>query len=139
MDKVLLDASVFLEHILAGKRAQKAKALLDEVESGKRSAVISALCVAEVKYTTLKKLGHEKGDKIGYLVASLKNTDVVNVTPKIAFLAAELRFKYYDRKQRKVSLADAVNIATALDTGCGKIFTGDKDLVGLDEIAAESY
>ena len=41
--------------------------------------------------------------------------------------------KYYDRKNRQFSYADAIHLATALITGCDRLFTGDPDFIGIDE------
>ena len=139
MDLVLLDSSVFLEVLLHDEKEKQASEIINSIACGKIAGVTSALCVTEVKQQVLKRFGSAKGDDAVYFVTGLPNSQTVDVTPEIASAAADLRFKYYDGKRRKMSLADAVQIATAIKTGCNKIITRDSDYQNLEEIAAESY
>lgn len=139
MQKILLDSSVFLEVMLKGTRERQAAAVLAAVSGGRAEGVVSALSIAEVKYHALRKLGHARASEAAYLVQNFPNSRVVDVTPGMASTAADLRFKYYDRRNRQMSFADAVLAATALQAGCSKIVSGDSDLKGLEEIAFEGY
>ncbi|MBI5036111.1 PIN domain-containing protein [Candidatus Micrarchaeota archaeon] len=138
-ERVLVDSSVFLELLLEGERSGQAKKLLSGIKEGKRHGVVSAFSIAEVKYHVLRKLGHAEAAEAAYLVEAFPNVEVVDVTAAIAADAADLRYKYYDRKNRPVSFGDAVQIATALYAGCTAIISGDADFKGLEEIRAEIY
>ena len=68
---------------------------------------------------------------------SKNNRDNAGINPDFsqdfAALAVELRLKYYDRKKRAFSYADAIHLATALIAGCDQFYTGDSDFAGIDE------
>jgi len=139
MEKFLVDSSVFLDVLFNTPRKEKAKSYLEEIEKGKSSGVASALCILEVKYHAMKKLGHERGADAAYLIETFRNLEVMPASAEICALAADLRYKYYDKADRPMSFADAVHIATGLACRCTKLLSSDGDFRHIDEIPSDVY
>ena len=72
-----------------------------------------------------------------YMIKNYPNIRVVPVTEDVATLAAKLRVKYYKKPERTVSYADMINLATAILTGCKKLYSGDNDFRGMEVIETE--
>ncbi len=139
MKKTYLDSCVFLDAVLGSEKAENALAILRRVENGREKGAASTFCILEIRYHVMKKLGHEKAAEACYLVQTLSNLEVIPPSIEIMEKAADLRFKYYDKKKKQMSFVDAVHAATALVAGCDKIISGNKDFVGLEEIRCETY
>lgn len=139
MEKILLDSYVLLDVILNSDKAPLAKKYLADVEKGKVTGVVSTFCLLEVKYHVMKRLGHEKGEDACFLIRRMPNMEVISVSKNIAELAADIRNKYYDKKNRPMSFGDAVHIATAIESNCSRVVSGESDFKDIEEIKSEIY
>jgi predicted nucleic acid-binding protein len=61
-------------------------------------------------------------------LSSGPNWQVRELTAEISFLAARIRIRYH------LKLPDAIQIATAIQTGSSALITHDRDFYGVDEI-----
>ena len=139
MEKILLDSYVLLDVILNSDKAPLAKKYLADVEKGKVTGVVSTFGLLEVKYHVRKRLGHEKGEDACFLIRRMPNMEVISVSKNIAELAADIRNKYYDKKNRPMSFGDAVHIATAIESNCSRVVSGESDFKDIEEIKSEIY
>ncbi|MDP2717284.1 MAG: type II toxin-antitoxin system VapC family toxin [Candidatus Micrarchaeota archaeon] len=139
MERTFVDSTVFLDLFTQSQRAERAREYLRQIQQGKRPAATSTFALLEVKYHLRRRLGHEKAEQAAYIIQTIPHLAVFELTQTIAAMAADIRFKYYDKKQKPVSFGDAIHIATAVHAACTRILTADSDFLGLDEIKAETY
>lgn len=128
---IFIDSWVWIEYFSEDERWKKAKAVLEEMEE--KRGIISSLVLAEVRYRILRKFGTEKADRVIHTIESFDTLQVAPVTGEVAKYGADLRNKYYDRKKRKLSYADAIHLGVAVMTGCEKLYSGDPDFEGIEE------
>ena len=139
MERLYLDSYVFLDVIFGSPKKEKAGEYLSLVQKKGATGAVSAFCLLEVKYHVMKRLGHDKAEDACYLIQSMPNLEVVAVSAEIAERAADIRFRYYDKKNRPMSFGDAVHIATAIEARCSKIVSGENDFKSIEEIKSEIY
>jgi len=132
---IFIDSWVWIEYFSEDQRWQKAEQVLQELEEGK--GIISSLVLAEVRYRILGKFGVEKADQVIHAMESFDTLQVVPVTAEAAKYGADLRDKYYQRGGKEVSYADAIHLAVAVMTGCSKLYSGDPDFEGIEEMETE--
>ena len=136
--KTLLDSSVFLEVALNQPGSKKAGKHVQDAIDGKTSAVVSAVCLLEVKYKVLRERGEENAIRSVEAIKMIPGIEIIPATSDICEAAASLKHKYYT-KERQISNADVIHLATAITAGCGKIITGDPDFKDIEEMEAEIY
>lgn len=129
---IFLDSWTFIEYF-SEKENNAAENLIENA----KNRVISSAVLLEIKYRIAKLFGLEHANNIVYIIENL-DIDIMPVTSEVASLAADLRLKYYDKKTRDLSFIDAINLATAILTGCEKFYTGDPDFKGIEEIKIEN-
>ena len=127
-----LDSWVWLEYGFEGDLWEVAEELIETAVE--RSAVFSTIGLAEVDYVLQRDVDRETADFVTSAIEDLDGVHVVPVTSEIALYGSQLRSKYYSRRERELSYADAIHIATAVLTDCDVIHTGDADFDDLDEI-----
>ena len=130
---IFIDSWVWIEVFSEGERYEKAREILKTISDGE-IGVISAICIAEIKYRITKKFGSDYAYEVIYLIENYPNLKIMPVTAEVAKLAADLRVKYYKKPDKTVSYADMINLATALLTGCDVLYSGDPDFEGIEEI-----
>ena len=138
MGKVLLDSSVFLHHFLQGPKKEKSRVIISNLVANRLSGIISSVCLMEVKYHVMQEKGHKKAEEIMFLIKKIENVEIIEVSEQIAERAADIRRKYYS-KERPMSFADAIHIATAIEKNCSKIIAADSDFDDIKEIRTETY
>lgn len=114
-----------------GKKGEWARNLLREIESGKESAVTSALTYDEFFW----KVNREKGFK-----AALTATEALLEMPNLRFLEFddEVIWKSFELiKNLKLDPRDSIHAACALLHGIFTIVTEDKDFDRIKEINRE--
>ena len=129
---IFVDSWVWIEYFSEDERWKEAEAVLEKLEREK--GIISSLVLAEVRYRILRKFGSEKADRVIHAIESFEKLQVVPVTAEVAKYGADLRDKYYQRGEKELSYADAIHLATAVLTSCGKLYSGDPDFEGIEEI-----
>jgi predicted nucleic acid-binding protein len=87
-----------------------------------------------VKYRLSKKIGAEKTGDVVSLIEQIPQLFIVSINSEVAKYAADLRLKYYQPKVREMSYSDALNLATAIKTGCKTLYSGDPDFQNIKEI-----
>ncbi len=132
---IFIDSWVWIEYFSEDERWKKAEDVLEELESDR--GIISSLVLAEVRYRILRKFGTEKADRVIHTIESFDTLQVIPVTAEAAKYGADLRDKYYQRGEKELSYADAIHLAVATMTGCDKLYSGDPDFEGLEEVETE--
>ena len=132
---IFLDSWVWLEFFQEDEKAGRAEEVLEKIED--EGAVISPTVLMEVRYRVASKFNRRKADRVTSLITSFDELKVMPVNEEVAVYAADLRQKYYSRKDRQLSYADAVHIASAAMTDCKKLYTGDPDFKDIEEIDTE--
>ncbi|NGM68791.1 type II toxin-antitoxin system VapC family toxin [Natronolimnobius sp. AArcel1] len=129
-----LDSWVWIEYVLGGAVDDAAKTVLEAAHDD--GGVTSTIALTEIDYIIRRELDQETAD---FVTSSIEDSAAIRVIPvssDIALQASNIRSKYYSRRERELSYADAIHIATALQKDCSTIQTGDADFDGLDEIDA---
>jgi predicted nucleic acid-binding protein len=126
------DSWIFLEFFQDDDKASEAEAVLERI--GDAEAIVAATVLLEVRYHVRRRFGVEAADSVIAAIESFEQLDVLPVTRAVSVRAADLRAKYYDRNECPLSYADAIHLATAVLTDCERLYTGDPDFAGVDEI-----
>jgi predicted nucleic acid-binding protein len=137
-----LDANVFLAVLIPeATRAPKeeiagAERVLSAIEEGRLHAVSTAILLGEIRYVYLRE------DKPGFEISSAAiqaeaNLQIVTITVPLAIHAAELRRKYYSRKNA-FSYNDGLYLATGLAERADLLITTDPHLLSITELKALS-
>ena len=133
-----LDANIFLAVLIPeATRAPKeeiagAARVLKAVEEGHLHGVTTAILFGEIRYAYVRE------DKLGFEIARAAieaeaNLRVVVVTASLAIHAAELRRKYYSKKN-VFSYNDGLYLATGLAEKADIILTTDPHLLSAREL-----
>jgi predicted nucleic acid-binding protein len=133
-----LDANLFLAVLIPeATRAPRneivgAARVLKAVEEGHLQGVTTAILFGEIRYAYLRE------DKLGFEIARAAieaeaNLRVVAVTASLAIHAAELRRKYYSKKN-VFSYNDGLYLATGLGEKADLIVTTDPHLLNVREL-----
>lgn len=138
MENVFLDSSVFLDYFLGGPKKEKSRNFIYNIVYKKIKGIINSICILEVKYHIVREKGHDKAEDAIFFIKNIENLEIVYITDVIAERAADIRIKYYS-KDKPMSFADALHIATAIEKNCSKIITADSDFSGIAEMKAEIY
>ena len=116
---VVVDTAPFIYMLESNPQfADQFVGLFEAAVAGTLSIALSTITLAEVLTGPLKAAQtalakrHEK---------ALSAHTLISVTPSIAALAAQLRVQY------RLKLPDAIQLATALDTGAAAFVTHDRD------------
>ena len=132
---IFIDSWVWIEYFSEDKKWKEAESVLRTLEEEK--GVISPLVIAEVRYRILRKFGNEKADRVTNAIECFESLQIIPVTAEVAKYGADLRDKYYQRGETELSYADAIHLATAVLVDCDKLYSGDPDFEGIEEIRTE--
>lgn len=132
---IFLDSWVWIEFFSKDKKADKAKTIIQKLEQEK--GYISTIVTMEVRYRIRRKFGEEKADQVTLAIESFDNLEIMPITNEVAKYAADLRDKYYERREREISYGDTINLAVAVLTNCEKLYTEDPDFKNIEEIPTE--
>ncbi|HEY7717007.1 MAG TPA: PIN domain-containing protein [Candidatus Binatia bacterium] len=135
---VCLDANIFLA-VLVPEATQAPKdeiagaaRVLRALEDGHLRAVSTAIVLGEIRYVYLRE------DKAGFEIAraaieSENNIRVLDITAPLAIHAAELRRRYYSKKNA-FSYNDGLYLATGLAEQADMLITTDPHLLSVIEL-----
>jgi len=129
---IYLDSWVWLEFGLHGSHEASARDVVDRARE--RGGAFSAIGLTEVEYVLERELDRESADLLSSAIEDMDGIQVVPVTVEVARRAASIRTKYYQRRARELSYADAIHVATAALLDCSEVHTGDADFEEIDEI-----
>lgn len=133
-----LDANVFLAALIPeATKAPKEEILgsarvLKALEDGRLRCVSTAILLGEVRYVYLRE------DKAGFEIARAaieaeSSLSVLSVTASLAIHAAELRRRYYSKKNA-FSYNDGLYLATGLAERADLLITTDTHLLNVTEL-----
>ena len=103
--------------------------LFQRIEAGKLQAVLSPVTIAEVVAGPLGSGNEILANRYFKVLTAGANWMVQDLTAELSFLAARIRSRY------RLKLPDAIQVATAIQTGSSALITHDRDFRGVDEIA----
>ncbi|WP_254663331.1 PIN domain-containing protein [Haladaptatus sp. W1] len=129
---IYLDSWVWLEYGLDGTLSDIAEEMIHDARD--TGGIVSSITLTEVDYILNREVGSETADLVTSAIEDFEQIHVVPVTSEIALYASRLRTKYYQRRERELSYADAIHLATAVLTDCETLHTGDSDFEDLDEL-----
>ena len=132
---IFLDSWVWIEFFSNGNKWKKAEHVVALLQHEK--GIISSTVLMEVRYRFLRKFGKEKADRVIHIIENFSNLEIIPVTGGVAKYAADLRDRYYQKGERELSYGDAVHLATAILTGCEKLYSGDPDFENIQGINTE--
>ena len=135
-----LDANIFLAVLIPeANRAPKdeiagAGRVLNAIEKGRLHGVSTAILLGEVRYAYLRE------DKPGFEIARAAieaeaNLRILAVSSSLAIHAAELRRRYYSKKNA-FSYNDGLYLATGLAERVDLLITTDPHLIGTRDLKA---
>ena len=130
-----IDSWIWIEFFSEDDRYKEAEKVIEKLQE--KEGVISTTVLMEVKYRIKKKYDRELSDRVIHIMEAFDNLNILPVTSEVAKYAADLRDKYYKRKQKELSYADAIHLATAVLTDCEVLYSGDPDFEDIDEIETE--
>jgi len=134
---IYLDSWVWLEYGFRGDSWERARDAIDDARSD--GGVVSTIALTEVDYILARDIDRETADLVTGAIEDFETIDVVPVSSEVALYASQLRSKYYQRRERELSYADAIHLATAALLDCDALHTGDADFEGVDEVNAVVY
>ncbi|SNZ15702.1 Predicted nucleic acid-binding protein, contains PIN domain [Natronoarchaeum philippinense] len=134
---IYLDSWVWLEYGFRGESWERARDAIEEARSN--GGVVSAIALAEVDYILARDVDREAADLVTGAIEGFDAIDVVPVSSEVALYASQLRSKYYQRRERELSYADAIHLATAALLDCTVLYTGDSDFEDVEEVDAVVY
>jgi predicted nucleic acid-binding protein len=133
-----LDANIFLAVLIPeATRAPKdeiagSARVLKSVEEGRLRGVSTAILLGEIRYVYLRE------NKAGFEIARAaieaeSNLRVLTITPSLAIHAAELRRRYYS-KRNAFSYNDGLYLATGLAERSDVLITTDPHLLSVADL-----
>lgn len=132
-----LDSWVWLEYVFDGSASAEASSALQEAHT--EGGVTSTIALTEIDYILRREIGDETADFVTSSIEDRNSIRTVPVSDEIALRASSLRTKYYRRREREVSYADAIHLATAIVCDCEILYTGDSDFEEIDEVETVVY
>jgi len=137
--RIAFDANVFIYLFEgAGPLAWAAAAVLDAVSLGRATGIIATIVLSEVIVGPVRAGDETMAERYLDAIRSIEHLHVVPSTPEIAADAG------FVRGRGRITLADAVHVATARAAGATVLLTNDRrirptphlDVVHLADLAA---
>ena len=129
---IYLDSWVWLEDALGGDQQDVARDVIEAAND--TGGVVSAIALTEVDYVLAREADRTTADLVTSAMEDLDRIHVVPVSGEVALYASRLRSKYYERRSRELSYADAIHLATAVLLDCESFHTGDSDFEAIEEL-----
>ncbi len=126
---IFIDSWVWLEYLGNMPKSEECRKIIQSSET----KIINTAVLLELKYHGTKKFGSDNTSQALNLIENEDSIEIIQITKDIAYLAADLRLKYYTN-EKQISFIDTINLATAIISGCKIFYTGDKDFLGIKEI-----
>lgn len=103
-------------------------AIFADIDQGRISAVTSTISLTEVLVHPFRHGDQQQAQAYQAVLLGSRHVRVIDVDSTIAMLAAELRSRY------SIRTPDAVQVATAVHTGCDALLTNDRRLDRITEV-----
>ena len=129
---IFIDSWVWLELALEGTLRRKAMDVVQRMQD--EGGVVATTVLMEVGYRLRRKKGTKQANRVLAAIQRFDQLSVEPVTTAIALDAIEIRDTYYQRRSLELSYADAIHIATAVATGCDRLYSGDPDFKTVSEV-----
>jgi predicted nucleic acid-binding protein len=124
-----LDSNVFIGYLEgAASDSETLKRLFESLRDGSASGVTSELTLGEVLAGSHKRGPQAKRAYLDLIVWS-KAFELVPVSRDILYQSADLCAAHKQLVGKKLILADAIHLATAIQTKCGYFVSADKGIV----------
>jgi predicted nucleic acid-binding protein len=126
--RIALDSNIFI-YVLreASEWSQSAREVLEYIQTGAATGVASVLCLSEVLPYPFRK-SEQTGRNAQLFMEGLEGLDYVAMDIEVALGAARLRGEY----GTKLSLPDAIHLASAMAAGADVFVTNDHGLLKLN-------
>ncbi|MFN0061998.1 MAG: type II toxin-antitoxin system VapC family toxin [Myxococcaceae bacterium] len=102
--------------------------LFEAAESGRNELVVSTIALAEVLAGPLSHGNEALAERYRKVLASSPGFSLQPVDAEVAATAARLRARY------RLKLPDAIQLATAVTTGCHALVTHDRDFSRVKDV-----
>ena len=132
---IFIDSWVWLEYFQDDDKSEEAEKVLEEIRQD--GGLICTTVLMEVRYQVRKKYDEQTADKLTAYISSFENLRIMPITEEIALRAADIREKYYHRKENPISYADSIHIAAAELADCKTLYSGDPAFENLKEVKTE--
>jgi len=129
---IFIDSWVWLELSLEGDRRRAAADVIRRM--GGEGGVIATTVLMEVGYRLRRQADPRRANRVLAAIQRFDQLAIEPVTTSIALDAIEIRDEYYQRRELELSYADAVHVATAVATGCDRLYSGDPDFESIEEL-----
>jgi uncharacterized protein len=124
--KVLIDTGVFVNVLNKEKGFESSVRMLEKVRTQKLAGFISVMTIAEL-VSIYRRLGEEETVVAKANIEALIGEDrIIPVTKDIAEAAGKIKAEY------KMSLADALIVATSAMVGCDYLASLDREIKQVD-------
>lgn len=133
---IFLDSWVWLELFFQGEHAADAAAAIREIDD--EGGVIAPTVLLEVNYRARRREGADRATHLTRRIWGIEGLSLSPIDSSVALRASEIRDKYYHREDWPLSYADAIHITTAEREGCTRLYSGDPDFEGIDEVETVS-
>ena len=132
---IFIDSWVWLEYFQDDDKSEEAEKVLEEIRQD--GGLICTTVLMEVRYQVRKKYDEQTADKLTAYISSFENLRIMPITEESALRAADIREKYYHRKENPISYADSIHIAAAELADCKTLYSGDPDFENIEEVKTE--
>lgn len=102
--------------------------LFERIEAGEIVAVVSVVTLAEVLAGPLGSRNEILAERYFKTLTSSNSWRVQQMDPELSFTAARIRTRYH------LKLPDAIQVATAIQSGSTALITHDRDFSAVEEI-----
>ncbi len=126
-----IDSWIWIEYFSKGKKSENAEAVIEMLKQD--TGIISTFVLTETRYAITKKFGIHQANHFLQIINSIANLTILPLTPTVAVYAADLRSKYYSKKNQ-LSYGDAIHLSTSVLSDCKTFYTGDPDFLDIEEI-----
>ncbi len=120
---------LFIPLLYDGKKANKAKKILNEMVDGNYSCATSSLTLDEVIWVIMNNTSKEKALQIGKDIMTLPNLKILDVTNEHIMQSIMFMEKYKKLKPR-----DSIHLAFCTTAAIFRFITDDVDVDNISEI-----
>ncbi|MBI5789103.1 MAG: putative toxin-antitoxin system toxin component, PIN family [Candidatus Schekmanbacteria bacterium] len=129
MKRIGLDTNIFMSVFLEEKgKLEACLAILQNIHDGILEGIISVITLVEIAVLFYQKNEYLKAKKALSLINSLSNIAIIDITPHLALKIAAIK------TSDKLSVADAIILATAVHASAEAFLTYDHDFAKVKTI-----
>ena len=128
--KIALDTMIFIYHLENNLVYQKSTSkILRSIEIGEKQGVTSTITLLELLVKPMQMENQAIVENYTFALTTFPNLRLCELSTEIAVKSAELRAKY------RISMPDAIQIATAIIEESDHFITNDQSLNKIEEIS----